>query len=201
MIGAVLAGGRGRRFGGDKLLFRISGKPLLLYTIERLEQAEKIDEIVLVASKENAEKLRDFGHDVVVDELMIGPMGGIFTALSLGDAFVVAGDMPLLVPEFIDFIVERFEEAKKPACVPRWSNGYLEPLHAAYSSSFRDFLEERIKSRNYAINQAIRESDACYIEIEKLPEGWRESFFNVNTREDLRRLTPLRTRDNPDTLR
>lgn len=139
MIGAVLAGGRGRRFGGDKLLFRISGKPLLLYTIERLEQAEKIDEIVLVASKENAEKLRDFGHDVVVDELMIGPMGGIFTALSLGDAFVVAGDMPLLVPEFIDFIVERFEEAKKPACVPRWSNGYLEPLHAAYSSSFGIF--------------------------------------------------------------
>lgn len=117
MIGAVLAGGRGRRFGGDKLLFRISGKPLLLYTIERLEQAEKIDEIVLVASKENAEKLRDFGHDVVVDELMIGPMGGIFTALSLGDAFVVAGDMPLLVPEFIDFIVERFEEAKsQPVC-------------------------------------------------------------------------------------
>ncbi|AMQ19379.1 molybdenum cofactor guanylyltransferase MobA [Thermococcus peptonophilus] len=191
MIGAVLAGGRGRRFGGDKLLFRINGKPLLLYTLEKLERAEKIDEIVLVASKENAEKLEGFGYEVLIDGLMVGPMGGIYTALSLGDAFVVAGDMPLLVPEFIDFIVERFEETKKLACVPRWGNGYLEPLHAAYSSSFRGFLEERIKSGNYAINRAIRESDACYIEIEKLPENWRESFFNVNTREDLGRLSPL----------
>lgn len=58
MRGAVLVGGRAKRFGGDKLLFRISGKPLLIYTIERLEQARKIDEIVLVASKENAEKDR-----------------------------------------------------------------------------------------------------------------------------------------------
>ncbi|NJF25791.1 molybdenum cofactor guanylyltransferase MobA [Thermococcus sp. Bubb.Bath] len=201
MIGAILAGGRGRRFGGDKLLFRINGKPLLLYTLERLEQAEKIDKIVLVASKENAENVKGFGYKVVVDELMVGPMGGIHAALSLGDAFVVAGDMPLLVPEFIDFIIESFQKAKKPACVPRWGNGYLEPLHAAYSSSFRGFLEERINSGNYAINQAIRESDACYVEIEKLPEGWRESFFNVNTREDLGRLTPLRTRDSLDTLR
>ncbi len=139
MIGAVLAGGRGgRRFGGDKLLFRINGKPLLLYTLEKLERAEKIDEIVLVASKENAEKLEGFGYEVLIDGLMVGgPMGGIYTALSLGDAFVVAGDMPLLVPEFIDFIVERFEETKKLACVPRWGgNGYLEhstPLTQALS--------------------------------------------------------------------
>ncbi|WP_209476659.1 molybdenum cofactor guanylyltransferase MobA [Thermococcus stetteri] len=190
MIGAVLAGGRAKRFGGDKLLYKINGKPLILYTVERLETAKEIDEIVLVASKDNAEKLKTLGYEVVIDGLLIGPMGGVYTALNLGDAFIVAGDMPLLVPEFIDFIVERFLETKKPACVPRWSNGYLEPLHATYSSSFRDFLEERIKSGNYAINRAIRESDTCYIEIEKLPEGWRESFFNVNTREDLERLNP-----------
>ncbi len=194
MIGAVLAGGRGRRFGGDKLLFKISGKPLILYTIERLEKAEGIDEIVLVASRENAEKLERLGYGVVIDELLVGPMGGIYTALSLGDAFVVAGDMPLLVPEFVDFIIERFYLEKKPACVPRWSNGYLEPLHAAYLREFRSFLGEKIKSGRYAINRAIRESEACYIEIESLPEEWRESFFNVNTREDLGRIRGIRER-------
>ncbi|WP_297062772.1 molybdenum cofactor guanylyltransferase MobA [Thermococcus sp.] len=194
MIGAVLAGGRGRRFGGDKLLFKISGKPLILYTIERLEEAEGIDEIVLVASRENAEKLERLGYGVVIDELLVGPMGGIYTALSLGDAFVVAGDMPLLVPEFVDFIIERFYLEKKPACVPRWSNGYLEPLHAAYLREFRSFLGEKIKSGRYAINRAIRESEACYIEIESLPKEWREGFFNVNTREDLGRIRGIRER-------
>ncbi|WP_297475797.1 molybdenum cofactor guanylyltransferase MobA [Thermococcus sp.] len=188
MIGAVLAGGRGKRFGGDKLLFKISGKPLILHTIERLEEAKGVDEVVLVASPENAGKLEKLGYRVVVDELLVGPIGGIYTALSLGDAFVVAGDMPLLVPEFVDFVVERFKGSKKPACVPKWSNGYLEPLHAAYSAGFKEFIQEKINEGQYAINRAIRESDACYIEIESLPEEWRESFFNVNTREDLGRI-------------
>ena len=183
-----MAGGRGKRFGGDKLLFKISGKPLVLHTIERLQSADSINEIAIVASPKNAEKLKALGYRVVVDELLVGPIGGIYKALSLGDTFVVAGDMPLLVPEFVDFIVERFKLSKKPACVPRWSNGYLEPLHTAYSSDFKDFLENEIEASQYAINRAIRESDACYIEIEGLPGEWRESFFNVNTREDLWRI-------------
>ncbi len=191
MIGAVLAGGSGRRFGDDKLLYKINGKPLILYTIEKLETAKKIDEIVLIASKDNAEKLKKLGYRVVVDELLIGPMGGVYTALSLGDAFVVAGDMPLIVPEFVDFLISEFEKSGKLACVPRWENGYLEPLHAAYSKSFRSVLEERIKAGNYALNRAIREIDFCYVSIESLPEEWRESFFNVNTKEDLRRIRNL----------
>ncbi|AIU69954.1 molybdopterin-guanine dinucleotide biosynthesis protein MobA [Thermococcus eurythermalis] len=188
MIGAVLAGGRGRRFGDDKLLYKINGRPLILYTIEKLEMAKTMDEIVLIASKNNAERLRKLGYHVVVDNLLIGPMGGVYTALGLGDAFVVAGDMPLLVPEFVDFIVSNFKKSGKIACVPRWENGYLEPLHAAYSRAFREVLEEKIKAGNYALNRAIREVNPCYLPIESLPEEWRESFFNVNTREDLGRL-------------
>ena len=191
MIGALLAGGRGKRFGGDKLLYKINGRPLILYTIERLETAKKIDEIVLVASKDNAGKLKELGYRVVVDNLLIGPMGGVYTALSLGNAFVVAGDMPLLVPEFVDFVISEFKKSGKTACVPRWSNGYLEPLHAAYSKAFREVLEEKIKTENYALNKAIREVNPCYVPIESLPEEWRESFFNVNTREDLGRIRNL----------
>ena len=185
MMGAVLAGGSGRRFGGNKLLVRMNEKPLILHTVERLKRAGGIDEIVLIASPNNAERLKPLGLPIVVDELMIGPIGGVYTALSLGDAFVVAGDMPLLVPEFIDYIIARFEGSGKALCVPRWDNGYLEPLHAAYSSSFRKHLRNRIESGDYALNSAIRESDACYLRVNNLPEGWREGLFNVNTREDL----------------
>ena len=188
MIGAILAGGRGKRFGGDKLLYRVNGRPLILHTIERLEKAREIDEIVLIASEENAGRLGELGYRVLVDELLIGPIGGVYTALSLGSAFVVAGDMPLLVPEFVDFIISLFRESGKIACVPRWKNGYLEPLHAAYSRAFREILEEKIKTGNYALNRAIREANPCYLSIESLPEEWRESFFNVNTRGDLEKV-------------
>ena len=75
--------------------------------------------------------------------------------------------------------------------MPRWENGYLEPLHATYSRAFREILEEKIKTGNYALNRAIREANPYYLPIESLPEEWRESFFNVNTREDLGRIRNL----------
>ncbi|ASJ17034.1 molybdenum cofactor guanylyltransferase MobA [Thermococcus chitonophagus] len=189
MIGAVLAGGRAKRFGEDKLLFKINGKPLVLHAIERLESSRLIDEIVIVASKFNAEKLRTLGYSVVIDELIVGPISGIFTALSLGDAFVVGGDMPSLIPEFIDYIIKQFNNSGKIVCVPRWSNGYLEPLHSAYAQEFRDILGKRINDGKYKLYDAITSSDACYIDIEALPQEWQVSFFNVNKKEDLKDLT------------
>jgi molybdopterin-guanine dinucleotide biosynthesis protein A len=188
MLGAVLAGGRSRRFGDDKLLFRIEGRPLILHAIERLESASLIREVVIVASADNAGKLEHLGYGVVVDELSAGPIGGVYTALGLGDAFVVAGDMPLIVPEFVDYIVREFGESGKAVCVPRWTNGYLEPLHAAYSKAFRRVLDEKIKIGEYSLNGAIRSADACYLDVDGLPSHWRESFFNVNRRSDLRKL-------------
>ena len=188
MLGALLAGGRSRRFGDDKLLFRIDGRPLILHAIERLESASLIREVVIVASADNAGKLGHLGCGVVVDELSAGPIGGVYTALGLGDAFVVAGDMPLIVPEFVDYIVREFGKSGKAVCVPRWTNGYLEPLHAAYLKVFRRVLDEKIKIGEYSLNGAIRSADACYLDVDGLPPHWRESFFNVNRRSDLTKL-------------
>ncbi len=188
MLGILLAGGRSRRFGNDKLLFRVYGRPLIQHALERLESASLIDEVIVVASPDNVGRLRGLRCDVVVDELSVGPAGGVYTALGLGDAFVAAGDMPLIVPELVDHIIREFARHGKTACVPRWSNGYLEPLHAAYSRVFRGILEERIHSGDYSLNGAIRSADVCYLEVEGLPSHWRRSFFNVNSRSDLRKL-------------
>ncbi len=186
MIGAVLAGGRGERFGGNKLLYRIGGKPLVAHVIEKLEMATEVDEVVIVASPENVPHMEELGVDVMVDELLVGPMGGVYTALLRGDAFVVAGDMPSIVPKLVDMIVRLFHESGKAVCVPSWPNGYIEPLHAAYSSRFRRELERNMEEGMYSLNRAIRSASVCYLPVEKLPEDWRCSFFNVNTKRDLR---------------
>ncbi|WP_258084820.1 molybdenum cofactor guanylyltransferase MobA [Thermococcus thermotolerans] len=189
MIGAVLAGGRGRRFGGDKLLFRVNGAPLIQHALERLSLAEGIDEVVVVASPENARALEELGYRVVVDRMLLGPISGVYTALGLGDAFIVAGDMPLIVPEFVDYIIARFERSGRRICVPRWENGYLEPLHAVYPAEFQSVLEQRIEDGDYALNRAIRSTDACYLGLESVPEEWILSLFNVNRKEDLKKLS------------
>jgi len=186
MRAAVLAGGKSKRFGANKLLYRIGGKPLIMYAIERLLQAEMIESVFLVTSEENAGKFRHLGFEVIMDELSVGPIGGVYTALAAGDVFIAAGDMPFIEPGLVDFIIERFAESGRMACVPRWPNGYIEPLHAAYSRRFRRVLARRIKNGSYELNRAVREADSCYIPIENLPERWKESFFNVNRKEDLK---------------
>ncbi|WP_087037749.1 molybdenum cofactor guanylyltransferase MobA [Thermococcus litoralis] len=189
MIAAVLAGGKAKRFGEEKLLYRVSGKPLILHAIESVLEAEGINEAVIITSREKKEAFEELGFKVIVDELEIGPAGGVYTALKkLGDVFVIAGDMPSIKPKFVDYIIEKFYELRPLACVPKWKNGYLEPLHAAYSKNFLKILEEQITKGRYMLNEAIRLSNPCYIEIEYLPEEWRESFFNVNTKSDLRKI-------------
>ncbi|ADT85178.1 molybdenum cofactor guanylyltransferase MobA [Thermococcus barophilus] len=189
MIAAVLAGGKSRRFGDDKLLYKVDGKPIVMHTIERLLKAENIDDVVIVTCQEKKEDFEALGFRVLIDDLLVGPIGGIFVALKeVGDAFIAAGDLPLINPKFVDYIVERFYESKSLACIPMWANGYIEPLHAVYSKDFLPILKEQIKKGEYMIRKAVERVDPCYILIDDFPEEFKESFFNINTKHDLKRL-------------
>ncbi|WP_324736717.1 molybdenum cofactor guanylyltransferase MobA [Thermococcus sp. SY098] len=189
MIAAVLAGGKSRRFGENKLLYKVDGKPIVMHTIERLLKAENIDDVVIVTCQEKKEDFEALRFRVLIDDLLVGPIGGIFVALKeVGDAFIAAGDLPLINPKFVDYIVERFYKSKSLACIPMWANGYIEPLHAVYSKDLLPILKEQIEKGEYMIRKAIEKADPCYITIDYLPEEFKESFFNINTKHDLKRL-------------
>ena len=53
-VALIVAGGSSERFGGElpKQFVEIAGKPLLSHTISKFEQADSIDEIVLVVAEE-----------------------------------------------------------------------------------------------------------------------------------------------------
>src|SRR5690242_2914518 len=48
-VGVVLAGGLGRRLGGDKAIVEIEGRPLIMYVIEALH--EVCDDVAVVAKR------------------------------------------------------------------------------------------------------------------------------------------------------
>lgn len=56
-IGIVLAGGVGRRFGGDKpkQYFRLNGKEMIAYSIDLFRNAKTIDDFVVVLNPEEFE--------------------------------------------------------------------------------------------------------------------------------------------------
>ncbi|WP_174273975.1 molybdenum cofactor guanylyltransferase [Sphingomonas bacterium] len=78
-LGAILAGGRSTRFGSDKALAPLEGRPLILWVAEAL--AAQCDEI-LICGRELA------GYRCVKDRPGpdLGPLGGLAAALHDGRA-------------------------------------------------------------------------------------------------------------------
>ncbi len=55
-IAIVLAAGRSERFGEEKIFLNLWGKPVLFWSLRAFEDHDTIDQIVLVASKENKDE-------------------------------------------------------------------------------------------------------------------------------------------------
>ena len=102
VVGIVLAGGRSRRFGRDKLAEGYEGRPLLEHPVLRL--LEVCDRVVVVLSPDAEEPPMPvgasvtFARDAVEDE---GPLRGLSAGMEVANAewtVVAGGDMPDLQP-------------------------------------------------------------------------------------------------------
>ncbi len=112
-IGAVvLAAGEGRRFGGNKLLAKIQGKPIIVRVLEALSDVER----VVIVGKYALELL-----PLLKDEIVIyNPRWeeGMSTSLKLGVQFfynkqgiiVALGDMPFITRSIVANIISAYKE-------------------------------------------------------------------------------------------
>jgi molybdopterin-guanine dinucleotide biosynthesis protein A len=131
-IGVVLAGGGGRRIGGDKAIVELEGRPLLHYPLAVLRAV--LDDVAVVAKRSTI--LPALDADVVVwleaDEPR-HPLAGIVHALRCAagrPVVVVAGDMPFVTRGLVAALARRRARGA-PAVVPR-AGGRLQPLCARY---------------------------------------------------------------------
>lgn len=93
VAGLVLAGGLGRRMGGeDKGLVEIAGRPMVEFVLEALRP--QVGSVMINANR-NLDRYAAFGHPVVPDELsgFLGPLAGVASALPY-----LAADFLLTVP-------------------------------------------------------------------------------------------------------
>ncbi|HHW54780.1 MAG: molybdenum cofactor guanylyltransferase [bacterium] len=188
MAGIILAGGKGKRFGGSNKAFReLAGKPLLEWVRERL--APLFPEIILVTN--TPELYSSFPGRVVTDlHPHRGPLGGIEAGLlAAGDpvSFVTGCDMPFLCQSLIRKMQDYTRDYD--VVVPRLGS-YIEPLHAFYSRQTLPLIQQLLREGNYKMSSLLAAPLKVYYvneaEIKALdPEGL--SFFNVNTPADLAR--------------
>lgn len=134
LLGAVLAGGRSRRFGSDKAVESVGGATLLDRAANTL--AEVFAEVVVVSARPI-----ETDRQVVPDARdPCGPLGGIEAALAhavalgLDGAFVLACDLPVITADTVRGVARALDGSPTAlAAAPAGRDGRsAEPLCAAY---------------------------------------------------------------------
>ncbi|MDO8671493.1 MAG: molybdenum cofactor guanylyltransferase [Dehalococcoidia bacterium] len=186
----ILAGGRSKRLGRDKCLVKIGGEQSILRVIERVGQVASEVLVVTAANHpmpvlEGQEKVR-----VMVDRFPDkGALGGLYTGLEASTSIyslVVGCDMPFLNVGLLRHLVESCMSSD--VLIPRF-DGYCEPLHAVYSKSCLPAIEKMLGMGNLKILSFFPYVEVKYLEEAEIDsfDPRRQSFFNINTEEDVRR--------------
>ena len=128
MTAVILAGGKSRRMGRDKLLLPLSGERLLDRAVRRYRE---VFPRVLV-SVSGPERYPELGEARVCDRYPgAGPLAGLHAGLlaSGDDVFLTGADMPFSSPEKALQLISLCGE--KEACVLTDADGRWEPCSAS----------------------------------------------------------------------
>ncbi len=193
----ILAGGRGSRLGyQEKALIDINNKPLISYVIEALKKV--VDNIIIsVRDRAQSELLQlhpymsgyRFAYDTYKNK---GPLAGMLSGLSACQeeyCFIAACDMPFINEKVVKLL---FRKSKThDAAIPRWEDGFLEPLHAVYKCKpmIRE-TKKAIEKGETIILAPVFKLNVNYVEIDEIKKIDRDlrTFMNVNTYEDIKNI-------------
>jgi molybdopterin-guanine dinucleotide biosynthesis protein A len=175
--GFVLVGGRSSRMGRDKALLPLDGSTLVQRVAARvLEAAGKV---TLIGSPKRYGSL---GYPVIADHVQgCGPLGGVFTALSVTQSdwnLIIACDMPDLTRDFLGDLLRAAEMAGADCLVPETPAG-LDPLCAVYHRRCASHAESAIHLKSFKMHDFVSR-----LHTVKWPVSNPFPLANVNTPEE-----------------
>nr|TFG54848.1 MAG: molybdenum cofactor guanylyltransferase [Hyphomicrobiales bacterium] len=181
-VGAIIAGGEGRRFGADKALAGIAGAPMIAHVARAL----KVDALAVVghaqaASMLSAAALSD--PDIAVR----GPLAGLLAALEwaagLNAEWLVTApcDVPLIPVGCSDALIDAAQRAGVDAAHAATDDG-VHALCAVWRPSLAQKLRADLAR---GIHLPVRELVPGAVRVHFADV---EAFSNVNTQDDLARL-------------
>ena len=191
----ILAGGFSKRFGRDKGLIELAGKPLIIHVLDRVSKVVN-ETLVVVSSEDQRDAFTTLTRPktkVVTDKYSLrSPIVGALTGFekALGEySLLLPCDTPFVSKEIAALLLDLC--VGRSAMIPRWPNRYIEPLHAAYhtksalNASETAYKEKKLDLRSMIANlRGVR-----YISTLVLQQIDPKlmTLFNVNTPEDLRK--------------
>jgi len=176
----ILAGGKGRRLGGqDKGLVEYQGKPLIQHVLDKI--TPQVDSVMINANR-NHESYATFGYEIISDDLsdFQGPLAGFAIAMQASKTdFILT--MPCDGPHLPDDYVERLSTATKDnkTIVVAHDGKRLQPVHALIPASLIDSLLKFLESGDRKIDRWYAQNEMVTADFSDQPNV----FFNVNTEE------------------
>ncbi|MDH5266679.1 MAG: molybdenum cofactor guanylyltransferase [Candidatus Bathyarchaeota archaeon] len=191
----ILAGGFSNRFGQDKGLLQLANKPLIKHVLDAISSL--VDEKMVVASSkvqaENYAKVLGSDVNVLIDvddaqSPLIGALTG-FKEAHERYALLLSCDTPFVSRDVVSLLFELC--INRNAVIPRWPNGYIEPLQAVYCAkpayeAAQNALSEGKLNMQSMVDRLRSVRYVSTLVLQQLDPGLR-TFFNVNTLLDLRR--------------
>ena len=177
-MGAILAGGLGRRIGGSKSVVQLAGQPLISYPLGAVRTA--LADVAIIA-KADTQLPSLPGVTVWVEpDSPRHPALGIVQALALAEGrpvVICAGDLPFVTPELIHRLATA--DMGRSLAVVACCGTDVQPLLGCYAPRAIDRLRSGLPA-NAPVRELVGSLHPRMLEV-----GDPELLFNINSPEDL----------------
>ncbi len=167
MVSAVIPVGESKRLEGKHFL-EIDGKNILNFLGERVVSSNLFNKVYFYSTK----KIPLNWGEMIVDENKSGVLYVLTRSMNVinDDIFFIGGDMPFFDKFSALKILEKFKEN---SVIPKWKNGYIEPLFSLYHRSLKS-----LGIKKGSMVDFINAIDKEFINAEYLNTT---TFFNINS--------------------
>ncbi|ACS33436.1 molybdopterin-guanine dinucleotide biosynthesis protein A (mobA) [Thermococcus gammatolerans] len=181
MLGLILAFPEKR---WENYTLPVKGEPIVRLTERRLLTAKRINKTLTIVRKD---KLKTYSLHVSnpVPVTARNKMEALLRALPDEPFFLVEGNMPLIMPFFVNYLVGLFYEDEPEALIPVWSDGSAEVFHAVYEAdALREAIESAMAEGYRSFSRITEFLDYESVSIEELARRNPKvtlSFFRVRS--------------------
>ena len=200
ILATVLAGGKSRRLGSNKSEIMLKDKKLIDYTLEKLKT--KFKKIIIISNDLNFKNYTTI-KDCIDGQL--GPLAGVLTAMKWAktnnNKYNWIATFPCDTPFFNISLIKEFKKVSKKKDSKLYFAKIKNKRHNIFGLWSLELIDELEK--DLVVNGVRKVEDwankigvkAIDIENEKY-----DTFFNINTKEDLKYATDIFDKINNDKL-
>ena len=178
-VGAILAGGGGRRIGGDKAMVELHGRPLISYPLQAVQEA--LGRVSILA-KADTKLPYVSGVTVWIEpDARRHPVVGITQALALADGrpvLVCGADLPFVSANLVRRLA-RANPGRAPAVIA-CTRGQMQPLLGCYQRRALPLLSGETLVMTCPVRETIAAIEPVLFEVDD-----PEELFDVDSPDDL----------------